>query len=189
MRFTIDEKITSLYEIQGVEKTESFLEELAVKYDNDIFDMIRSKHYEVEFIGPVDFIGTYDDTFDMLPSSVNIDLEEKMLKAKAIDTVCKDAKSARAVFDIVFDEIDPEDYIERIDIRKHISFSDALDVVEAQDNWWEHTNTEVIDIQSVAGLVTFDNAHLLSHMLATHNPDVAKALFEELKYWSDAGRF
>jgi hypothetical protein len=108
----------------------------------------------------------------------------------AIELVLGDTKASRQVFDTVFDEIDPDEYIEQIDIRKYISFSDALCVVETEDNeWWTNVDTTVIDIASLAGLVTFDNAHLLSHMLATHNPEVAKALFEELKYWSDAGRF
>ena len=77
-----------------------------------------------------------------------------------------------------------------IDISKHISFQDALDVVESHDDWWTHCNTEVIDIHSVAGLITFDNAHQLAYSLAT-SPELstAKALYEELKVWADSGRF
>ena len=82
---------------------------------------------------------------------------------------------------------DPElliQLLDRLDLSKHIEFQEALNIVEATEEWWTHCNTDVIDIQSVAGLITFENSNTLAHSLSNGpSPEIAKALYEELKYW------
>jgi len=40
---------------------------------------------------------------------------------------------------------------------------------------------EIIDKQSISKLITFENSHLVAEYLIAKHPDVANALYEELK--------
>ena len=49
---------------------------------------------------------------------------------------------------------------------------------------------EYCDEDKVVNAITFDNSHRIAYKLATGpNLSAAKALYEELKYWADSGRF
>ena len=81
-----------------------------------------------------------------------------------------------------------EKVIEDVDLYRYVSFSDALEIVEQTDDWWTHVDTDIIDISSLAGLLTFENSNTLAYSISNGpDPKIARALYEELKYWADKG--
>jgi len=73
------------------------------------------------------------------------------------------------------------DYNDTLDLSKCIDFDTALAIVQSRDNW---TTEAEADVHSIASLITFENSHLVAHHLIS-NPVIARALYNELTYWSD----
>lgn len=70
--------------------------------------------------------------------------------------------------------------IEGKDLTEYITHKEALEILE----YSPHTNHE-----EIASMITFENSNLVAQQIATSpNIDVARALYNELKYWADNGR-
>ncbi len=79
--------------------------------------------------------------------------------------------------------------LESHDCVSEVSFSDALNIVRQETDLAEYIQELDPNPEAVATLITFDNSHDVAYYLATSKLDTAKALYEELKYYSDIGRF
>lgn len=73
-------------------------------------------------------------------------------------------------------------------LEENISFMSALNVIQKEDDYLDYLTLDNEHI--IASAITFENSHRIAYALAT-GPELsaAKALYLELKYWSDQGRF
>jgi len=73
------------------------------------------------------------------------------------------------------------EYNDALDLSRYIDFDTALVIVQSRDDWATDASA---DVHSIASLITFENSHLVAQHL-TSNPEVARALYNELAYWHD----
>lgn len=73
--------------------------------------------------------------------------------------------------------------LENHDCTKEVDFDDALEIVGKFKDWAKHLSELYPDEHDIADLITFDNSHLVAQAL-TSNPDVARAVYNELAYWA-----
>lgn len=57
-------------------------------------------------------------------------------------------------------------------------------VIDPKDGEITLTNTFILSSEDIASLITFDNSHIVAQLLIS-NPETARAIYNELKYWSD----
>jgi len=80
-----------------------------------------------------------------------------------------------------------EVYSKLSDIDLDISYNDALEIVQQQDDWMDDIDT--FEASNIAGVLPQIDIEELVRLLANGpDLDVASKLYEELKYWKDKGR-
>lgn len=70
------------------------------------------------------------------------------------------------------------------DCKANVSFDDALDIVQSNDDWSKEIDTDSVNIHTISDMITFQNSHEVAHLLSNGpNPEIATALLDELLYY------
>ena len=123
----------------------------------------------------------------MLKYLKGYNMREELEYLEELKIKCKDLSISdqRELINELMEDMEVEDYNLTFEDNYGLSYAKSYYLDNQDDVLSDIANTMWFtpDGRDVADFISFDNSHIVAEQVALKEPDVAKALYEELDYW------